>query len=266
MLHYLRLCACKGVFALSHLSRQNHILVVDDDEIMRDLLHALLPTEGYAVTSATSGEEALQLLRASNAFDVVLTDIQLPGLAGERLAESLRTALPSGSLLLGMSGSQPPAATQKCFDGFLLKPFDIQLLRHAMETARAQKTASNQGKGAQENDVAEAVIAPLDAKIFGSLFSMISGPQLRELFAMALKDIEKRHKRIVEAALQDDLATAQREAHAVKGSCGMIGAAELQSLAAAIESGTTLDTSAIEEIPRACLRLERMLDSQLHTV
>lgn len=108
-------------------------------------------------------------------------------------------------------------------------------------------------------------LKPLDEEIFDSLAKMISSSQLRELFAMALKDIGKRHTRMVEAAAAEDLQAVQHEAHAMKGSCGMLGASELQTLAATIEEAPTVHTSAIVEIPQACIRLQRMLDSKFHT-
>lgn len=107
--------------------------------------------------------------------------------------------------------------------------------------------------------------APLDLTIFASLTKMISSAQLGQLFAMALADIAKRHERMQAAAAAGDLSSAQREAHAIKGACGMIGAAEIQALAASIEDGTTLNTSALAEIPAACVRLKRMLESTLLT-
>ena len=245
------------------------LLVIDDDEVFRGLLHALLTAEGYTLTLAASGDEALQLLRGGHRFDLILSDIQMPELEGDALATTLRQTMPPGALLIGMSASEPPPGTQKLFDSFLLKPFQVQLLRDAIDEAETRKRAGDhqtQHQRLLDAAVPCSLMTPLDNKIFHSLLAMISASKLRELFAMALIDIGKRHKRIEEAAAGGDLITVQREAHAIKGSCGMIGAKELHHLAASIEDGTTLNTSAIEEIPRACDRLQRMLDTQLHTV
>lgn len=247
----------------------HRILVLDDDEIMRDLLNVLLSLEGYTVAFAHSGENALEKLRESEAYDLVLTDLHMPGLEGEELARALRDALPSPTLLIAMSGSQPSAELRSLFDAFILKPFDVQLLRDAMDVAQGNKDALHSLANAAASPSlsnAAPLVPALDEKIFGSLASMIAGTKLSELFAMALIDIEKRHERIVSAVAVNDLETVHREAHAIKGSCGMIGALELHQLAAAIEEGTTLNTVALAEIPRACLRLQSMLKSKIHTV
>jgi len=57
------------------------ILVVEDEEVIRELLVDTLESAGYAVTTAGSGEEGLRLLEGS-LFDVVLLDLNLPGMHG----------------------------------------------------------------------------------------------------------------------------------------------------------------------------------------
>src|SRR5476649_257113 len=102
------------------------ILVIDDDAVMTELLSAVLGMHGHHVVTAGSGESALALL-PSQAFDIVLTDLQLPGLRGHALAAALRSALTSSSTrLLGMSGSPPSDHELSAFDAFLLKPFTAE--------------------------------------------------------------------------------------------------------------------------------------------
>jgi len=62
-------------------TRKGAILVVDDEEIMRDILETLLVREGYDVSVAASGAEGLELARALP-FDAALVDIMMPGLDG----------------------------------------------------------------------------------------------------------------------------------------------------------------------------------------
>jgi CheY-like chemotaxis protein len=83
--------------------------------------------------TAGSGEAALALL-PGDAFDVVLTDLQLPGLRGHALATALRSALVTsgtGTRLLGMSGSEPSKRELSAFDAFLLKPFTAEQFAEA---------------------------------------------------------------------------------------------------------------------------------------
>lgn len=113
----------------------HHVLILDDDEILRDLLQALLTAEGFHVTLAASGNAALRLL-GGESFDLVLTDLHMPGLEGAELARQLRRAIPEESLLVGMSSTEPEKDLDLLLDSFLLKPFDIQLLRDAISTLR----------------------------------------------------------------------------------------------------------------------------------
>jgi CheY-like chemotaxis protein len=62
-------------------SHKGTILVVDDEEIMREILETLLTREGYDVRLATSGAEGLELARALP-FDAAIVDIMMPGLDG----------------------------------------------------------------------------------------------------------------------------------------------------------------------------------------
>ena len=65
------------------------ILVVDDEEGARELFNTILTDEGYEVTLAINGEDALA--RFSNApFDLVVTDIKMPGMDGIHLLEEIR--------------------------------------------------------------------------------------------------------------------------------------------------------------------------------
>ena len=63
------------------MRRNGSVLVIDDEEIMREILQALLEREGYAVRLAASGQEGLELARALP-FDAVIVDVMMPGIDG----------------------------------------------------------------------------------------------------------------------------------------------------------------------------------------
>jgi two-component system, response regulator, stage 0 sporulation protein F len=71
------------------LGEQMKILVVDDEEGARELFNTILTDEGYHVTLAVSGEDALTQLKA-DAFDLVVTDIKMPGMDGLQLLQEIR--------------------------------------------------------------------------------------------------------------------------------------------------------------------------------
>ncbi|MFH1220648.1 MAG: response regulator [Candidatus Eisenbacteria bacterium] len=68
---------------------RRRILVVDDQESMRSLLKDMLEVIGYEVALAEGGEEALRLMQASQ-FDLVLTDLNMPGMDGTALLRAIK--------------------------------------------------------------------------------------------------------------------------------------------------------------------------------
>src|SRR6202022_3305656 len=70
-------------------SRKGAILVVDDEEIMREILETLLTREGYDVRLASSGAEGLEMARALP-FDAAIVDIMMPGLDGIATLDELK--------------------------------------------------------------------------------------------------------------------------------------------------------------------------------
>ena len=246
------------------------VLVVDDDPVMGELLDALLTIEGYRVTRARSGEEALQVARKGTPKpDIILCDIQMPSMRGDELAKALAAArahgeLPSSSVILAMSGSSLRADELQSFDGLLRKPFSISDFTNAVEEARTQtshRTAVEPEDPSTDSN--PSGVPPLDDKIFEQLKSKVGSELLLQMYEMTLADARVRLARIAAAARSGDQPTIRQEAHTIKGSCGMMGALELQSMATATEGGSPVDTSALADFDSACNRLQRMLNKRL---
>jgi CheY-like chemotaxis protein len=71
------------------MQKNGSILVVDDEEIMREILETLLKGEGYAVRLAASGEEGIELAR-NIPFDAAIVYVMMPGINGMTTLESLK--------------------------------------------------------------------------------------------------------------------------------------------------------------------------------
>ena len=244
---------------------RSRTLVVDDDAVMREVLLALLDMQGHEVQVADSGDEALHRLTTEPAPDFVLTDMLMPGIHSGALVQALREAMAPSTRLVGMSGSRPQQYVLDSLDAFILKPFGYEDLEAALQSAGApgQSRPGDPGTEPEKTMKNAAVIAPvLDEAIFASLEGSFRPAQLAELYTMTLNDVQARRRRMKEFAAEGDLEATQREAHSIKGLCGMVGARELGDLAGAVEAGTTLDVFAIEEISAACARLRRMLDTK----
>lgn len=102
---------------------QYKILVVDDNADIRELLEILLTSEGYAVTLASSGEQALQLL--SPELDLVILDIMMPGISGIRVCEAIRKQSNVPVLFLTAKGQDEDISLglRVGADDYLPKPF-----------------------------------------------------------------------------------------------------------------------------------------------
>lgn len=106
-----------------------HVLVVDDESSVRELLDGLLKHCGYKTHLAASGEEALECLDRAH-FDLVITDLHMPGMNGEELAAEIQTRGLDTPVVL-VTGD-PKASAQPPVDRLLKKPFSLRELRAAL--------------------------------------------------------------------------------------------------------------------------------------
>jgi CheY-like chemotaxis protein len=103
------------------------VLVVEDEDPLRRLVERILVREGYAVTVARHGADALQIAASMHPpVEVLITDLVMPELGGRHVAEALRARNPALPVLF-ISGYDPDPvmldASQQGNTGFLAKPF-----------------------------------------------------------------------------------------------------------------------------------------------
>jgi CheY-like chemotaxis protein len=117
---------------------KGRVLVIDDEPSIRELLTLILDTEGYEVTQASEGAEALRLAEAIPP-DVILLDLKMPGMDGSEFARRYH----------GMRGKKAPivviTAVQRIEDAtdvdacaYLAKPFELQVLLDAISSCTAK--------------------------------------------------------------------------------------------------------------------------------
>jgi two-component system, cell cycle sensor histidine kinase and response regulator CckA len=120
--------------------RGRRALVVDDEEVVRDVCARLLERMGYAVRTARDGEQALALLRAEPGIELLLTDVVMPGIDGAALEREVR-AHTRGATVVFMSGyaDRDTVNGSGPSDGSLLlqKPFTPAELEETLEQALA---------------------------------------------------------------------------------------------------------------------------------
>jgi len=110
------------------------ILVVEDNEEVGHFAEALLEELGHSVTLATSGEDALELTRQRD-FDVVFSDVVMPGMGGLRLAERLAEEKPALPVILATGYSQELAQSGSGGRPVILKPYRLATLSEALAEA-----------------------------------------------------------------------------------------------------------------------------------
>jgi two-component system response regulator PilR (NtrC family) len=124
------------------MRRNASILVIDDEEIMREILETLLVREGYSVRTASGGAEGLELVKALP-FDAVIVDVMMPGMDGLQVLDELRKIdedLPAIVITAYASMENAITAMKKGAFDYITKPFKNDLvlgvLRNAVERRR----------------------------------------------------------------------------------------------------------------------------------
>ena len=114
------------------------VLVIDNESVMRRFVRRTLEAKDFQVEEARDGESALALIQArKEPFDLVLTDLSMPGIDGRQVSETLARYRP-GMAVLGMSGN--PDAVPRIGPGdtpvrVMVKPFTADDLYHAVRDA-----------------------------------------------------------------------------------------------------------------------------------
>ncbi len=152
------------------------ILVVDDDSAMREMLASLLEPEGFAVETAATADQALEHLRERD-FDVVLSDIRMPGRSGIALAGEMRDVRARTPVVLmtafGSFDTAIEAMRAGAFD-YITKPFKREAVLVTLERALEHRALE------QENARLRRAVDQTTA--LGDLVGV--SPAMRDLFAL----------------------------------------------------------------------------------
>ncbi len=161
------------------MSERPHILIVDDDKRIRELLRSYLIENNYLVSLAASATEARERMRGLS-FDLIILDVMMPGETGLSFISSLRSAKETTPVLMLSALADSPyriAGLQSGSDDYLAKPFEPQelLLRLQSLLRRVAPQA-----------------AVLREVVFGDCrFNLVNGELLRDGTAIKLTSREK---------------------------------------------------------------------------
>ena len=123
----------------SSAGRRLRVLVVDDDDMVRDTLRRVLEYEGHLVEEAGNGNDALYMLQGAR-FDLVITDYEMEGIKGDRLAAAIKAQVPAQPVIMLTTYDDAVAnnpGQMDYLDGLVPKPFQVEALREAIAKALA---------------------------------------------------------------------------------------------------------------------------------
>ena len=229
------------------------VLIVEDDEVHRELLTATVKTQGHDVLVTRNGHEALQEL-ARHRVDIVLMDLQMPHVDGFKAATAIRTweRAAGGHLpIIAMSASALGEDQERCraagMDRFLTKPIERDALFGAMEELRGLEGP-----------------APLPPELAGRP-AFLSGlgddiDLARKLVSIFLEQSPRLMNEIRAAIGANDAPGLRRSAHALKGTISNFPLGAARGAAAKMESfgfDSDLD-GAREALPMLEQEVERL--------
>ena len=211
------------------------ILLIDDDPISREVVAMMLEIHSFAVETANGGDEALAVLDGQDIdrTEVILMDMQMPGLSGVALIDALRAR--SAARIFAISGSDPGEEMRGVADGFLLKPVDMDGLVALLQPGDHAPTETGLALAAEFDSSQTAPV--IDPAVLGKLGAMMSPTALREIYTAVAADLKTRLVTLQSAMTASDVLEVKRLGHSIKGGCSLVG------LTAATEAAARLETS-----------------------
>src|SRR6478735_2017784 len=125
---------------------KRHLLLVDDEDALREVVSERLSDEGFEVTQATNGEEALKALDTF-AFDVIVSDLRLPGVDGREVIKAALDRYPSIVAIVVTGYGTVRDAVEMIQVGaadFIAKPFQFDELMHVLNKALEQRRLTSE--------------------------------------------------------------------------------------------------------------------------
>ena len=135
------------------------VLVIDDDAVVGRSFDRVLTKKGYEVNTALTGEEGLERIEAKN-YDVVFTDIQMPGMNGMEVAEHIKSKCPwTPVVVITGYGTEEHEAQASVLgvSGFVHKPLTPEIIESI--TLKALAPRETRPEAANEAEVAPAAMA-----------------------------------------------------------------------------------------------------------
>jgi len=228
-----------------------HVLIVDDNETNRDLMRDICENEGAFPTLVPSGQAALDWLsKHPDEADIVLMDIQMPGMDGYETTRALRarpalSGLPVVALSAGVLKNEREAAFGAGMDDFIPKPFKLlELIRTVQRLAHSRRMAIAAPEGSPADETSQTKLVDLAQGI--SLWGSESSYRKRlEKFATEIGDTATS---IATHIAKRETTEAKFELHRMRGTAAILGLGRLVENAAQMEQSLQEEADASSKL------------------
>ncbi|MGD0678422.1 MAG: ATP-binding protein [Polyangiaceae bacterium] len=265
------------------------ILLVDDNDVMRTLGAELLRRVGQAPDLASDGESALACMRAKR-YDLVLLDVQMPGMDGLEAARVIRAEWPSTErpMVVALTANAMVGDRASCLeagmDDYVSKPFNMVQLGRVLDLAadrmlvrrrageenaparpvvydEAVDAVSNENAGEAAERIAGVVTeaAPLDHAEIGRLYDDLGPEVTRDVLERFMADSVSLVASIGRAHRAGSVTEIGRGAHTLKSTARAVGALRLSDMCAALEKSAPSCDEPVERIVAELARVRQAI-------
>ncbi|MGL1936548.1 MAG: PAS domain S-box protein, partial [Fibrobacterales bacterium] len=246
---------------LNHLNpeiekiRGASILLVEDNEINQQVAQELLEAEGLLITIADSGQKALDILEVEKGFQLILMDLQMPGMDGFETTTHIRKLYGETFPILAMTADAMSGVEDEVYavgmNGYITKPIDISVLFDNLLTFVDPIDISEDKRlqGSQQINTEQSIedLPAIEIEGVNTVEGIKRVAGNRELYYSLLKKFIDNNRNfmndITRTIDSEDIDAAEKLAHALKGVAGNVGAEQLfnnvRILDDALKSGST---------------------------
>jgi PAS domain S-box-containing protein len=239
---------------------RGHILLVEDNLINQQVAVGILQIQGYTVTVANNGKEALDA-HAQGAFDVILMDCHMPEMDGFEATMEIRKREQAGGKrvpIIALTANAMATDREECLnagmDDHLSKPFSMQTMQDMLDRWTRKPGSPDAAAAALAARATAKAAEVLERRTLEELGRTLTPQRLASIINLYLVESPKMVEKIRRAAGMGDAPEIARSAHSLKSSSANVGAAVLSRYCEELEaSARRADT---EEARRILGKLE----------